>query len=301
MYSKKSLKVLSQDKAVNFHQYSRFSVCGTTIYLIYRPPSGGAASIESLAELIRSVDRNSILIGDFNLPDIDWESGQARGASKKVMEAAEDKLLEQLVDFSTHTRGNILDLLLTNIPEQILGVEENGRLGHSDHSMILVTVAVKADAKAKATTQPDWNKADWGKMREELSKVDWRGQLEGKSGQEAWDMLKKRMQEAVDKYVPPRRPRNQNRPAWLSQNILRAIRRKKRLWTKAKKGEGVEEYRKEKKNVRNMIRNTKRNFEKRIADGSAKDGRDKRKFFAYVKQRTKCRSSVGPLKDGDSR
>ena len=80
MYSKKSLKVLSQDKAVNFHQYSRFSVCGTTIYLIYRPPSGGAASIESLAELIRSVDRNSILIGDFNLPDIDWESGQARGA-----------------------------------------------------------------------------------------------------------------------------------------------------------------------------------------------------------------------------
>ena len=38
----------------------------------------------------------------------------------------------------------------------------------------------------------------------------------------------------------------------------------------------------------------KRNFEKGIANGSAKDGRDKRKFFAYVKQRTKCRTAVGP-------
>ena len=47
--------------------------------------------------------------------------------------------------------------------------------------MILVTVVVKADARAKATAQPNWNKADWVKMREELAKVDWRGQMGGKS------------------------------------------------------------------------------------------------------------------------
>ena len=137
--------------------------------------------MEALAELIRSVERNSVLIGNFNLPEIDWEAGKARGSARKVMEAAEDKLLEQLVDFSTHIRGHVLDLLLTNIPEQILEVKESGRLGHSDHSMILVTVGVKADARTKATTQPDWNKADWGKMREELARVDWRGQMGGKS------------------------------------------------------------------------------------------------------------------------
>ena len=197
--------------------------------------------MEAKADLIRSVERNSILIGDFNLPEIDWQAGQARGSSKKVLEAAEDKLLEQLIDFSTHIRGNILDLLLTNFPERVLEVEEVGRLRHSNHSMILVTVAMKADARAKATAQPDWNKADWVKMREELAKVDWRGQIEGRTGQEAWDLLKKKIHLAVDKYVPDRRPRNQNHPTWLSQNILRAIRRKKRLWTKAKNGECVEE------------------------------------------------------------
>ena len=77
-------------------------------------------------------------------------------------------------------------------------MEEVGRLRHSNHSMILVTVAVKADAKA--TAQPDWNKADWVKMREELAKVDWRGQMEGRTGQEAWDLLKKKIHLAVDKY-----------------------------------------------------------------------------------------------------
>ena len=39
--------------------------------------------MEALADLIRSVERNSILIDDFNLPEIDWQAGQARGSSKK--------------------------------------------------------------------------------------------------------------------------------------------------------------------------------------------------------------------------
>ena len=51
--------------------------------------------MEALAELIRSVERNSILIGDFNLPEIDWEAGTARGSARNVMEEAEHKLLEQ--------------------------------------------------------------------------------------------------------------------------------------------------------------------------------------------------------------
>ena len=93
------------------------------------------------------MDKNSILVRDFNVPEIDWQEGQARGRAAKVMEAADDKLLEQLVDFGTHVRGNILDLLLTNIPEQVLEVKEAGRLGHSDHSMILVTVAGKVDTR----------------------------------------------------------------------------------------------------------------------------------------------------------
>ena len=65
VYSRISLKILSCDKVVPFNQYCIFKVYDITVYLIYRPPSGGAASVESLTSLIKSVGRNSILIGDF--------------------------------------------------------------------------------------------------------------------------------------------------------------------------------------------------------------------------------------------
>ena len=50
-----------------------------------------------------------------------------------------------------------------------------------------------------------------------------------------------------------------------------------------------------------MIRTAKRKFEKKLAEGGQKDGATKRKFYAYVKQRTKTRTSIGPLKDREGK
>ena len=68
-----------------------------------------------------------MIIGDFNLPNIDWERGVATGPGKELLEAVEDKLMSQLVEFSTQLKGNILDLVLTNMPERISEVRETGR------------------------------------------------------------------------------------------------------------------------------------------------------------------------------
>ena len=176
-------------------------------------------------------------------------------------------------------------------------VQEAGRLGHSDHCMVLASVATGDLGGGQQRPQPDWSKADWPAMREELSSVDWRKEMDGKPPCETWDILRDRVQAAVNKYVPARRKRNHNRPAWLSNEIPREIRRKKRLWTKAKSGEGLEEYKRVEKDVRNRIRKAKRKFEKKLASGGEKDGVKKRQFYAYVKQRTKCRPSIGLLKD----
>jgi hypothetical protein len=95
-----------------------------------------------LADLIRSADKNSIFIGDFNLPSVDWDTGTARNSDKIVVEAVEEMFMQQLVDFSTHTKRNILDLVITNVQERIVDVREEGRLGRSDHVMIAVEVSV---------------------------------------------------------------------------------------------------------------------------------------------------------------
>ncbi len=51
----------------------------------------------------------------------------------------------------------------------------------------------------------------------------------------------------------------------MSRDILRAIRKKKRVWKKIKNGQITPKYWQIEKEVKNMIRNAKRKFEKRLA------------------------------------
>ena len=59
------------------------------------------------------------------------------------------------------------------------------------------------------------------KMKEELREVDWRREMEDKSGCESWTIFRDKVQSVVDKSVPERRMKNNNRPNWLSNKILR--------------------------------------------------------------------------------
>ena len=299
IYTRIGLEILALDKQVDLHQYCVFKTRDVTFYIIYSPPNGGQPSIDSLTRLIQSVGRDSVLVGDFNIPDINWELGTSGGRTRHLLEAAEESMMEQLVDFPTHTRGNTLDLILTNIPERFSDITDIGRLGHSDHVMVMARVEVGLLTTKQNKEQLDWARADWDRMREEVAGVVWEREMEGLETEEAWELLKEKVQLAVKNAVPTKRRRNPNRPAWLTQNILRAIRRKKRLWKGAKAGEGLEEYRDKERRVRNLIRNAKRSFERRLADGAGKDGVKKRQFFSYVRQRTKTRPSIGPLKDQD--
>ena len=58
---------------------------------------------------------DSILIGNFNLPDIQWDT--LSSTSSKLCAFCDfifDNSLTQLIDQSTHIQGNTLDLVLSN-------------------------------------------------------------------------------------------------------------------------------------------------------------------------------------------
>ena len=85
VYTKLGLKILSVDKVTTFNQYCSFMIDDVTVYLIYRSPSGGADSIEKLTSLVRSTRGATLLIGDFNLPEADWEGGRTGARSRDFM------------------------------------------------------------------------------------------------------------------------------------------------------------------------------------------------------------------------
>ena len=212
-----------------------------------------------------------------------------------MLEAFEDMLMTQLVEFSTQVKGNILDLVITNMPERVLEVREEGRLGKSDHVMIVTEISVRKSAMENTLPMPDWRRADWAAMRSEMEDKTWINRVRRSNMEGAWQLVKNKVVELTRKYVPLRRRRNHNKPAWMTQEILRAIRKKKRIWKMVKFKADREEYTQHKKKTRNLIRNAKRRFEKRLA---ADSGGNRRPFYSYVKQKTKSRPSIGPLKQG---
>jgi hypothetical protein len=105
--------------------------------------------------------------------------GTARGRSTELLEAVNEGLMEQLVEFPTHLKGNTLDLLITNIPERVVEVTDEGRLGKSDHVVIVAKVTVNRRDEEEKLPAPDWSRADWDAMRATYTTwsggMEWRG------------------------------------------------------------------------------------------------------------------------------
>ena len=297
VYSKKGLAVCMIPNTADFSQYCTFRVHDITVYLVYRSPNSPQVAMESLANLVRSVPKGSVIIGDFNLPDVNWVTGESSRRAAGFLEAVEEAMLDQLVTFPTQVRGNVLDLVLTNIPERVVEVCEGGRLGQSDHEMVSVKVSCGA-GRVIVKEVKNWRRAKWDEMREDMAKVNWRREFNGKNANQMWDTLKSKIHKVVKNHVPTRRVKNGGRPAWMRRELMAAIRKKRRLWKAAKNGGSMEEYREEDKKVKKQIRKAKRDMEKKLAQGN--DG-NKRPFYAYVKRKTKSRPTVGPLKDGQGR
>jgi hypothetical protein len=82
----------------------------------------------------------------------------------------------------------------------------------------------------------------------------------------------------------------------MSTEILQLIRKKRRLWKKAKYGQATDEYEATARDLKNKFRSAKRKMEKKLATA---DSRNKKPFYNYVKNKTKSCESVGPLKTPD--
>lgn len=166
VYVRNELKVLPCDSYSNskFNQFCVFTITTTSeklnIILAYRPPSSGVTNTTELCEILRQLKDNTILIGDINMPTIDWLDGKADSKGRELLETCTEEGLQQLVSFPTHTKGNVLDLVITNCQEKVLEVCDVGRLGRSDHCMLSITVDAEPSRTSEVKAGHIWSKAD---------------------------------------------------------------------------------------------------------------------------------------------
>lgn len=305
VYSKNGVKLETVEKFdnIDFNQFCAFKIKTTEtpihIVLMYRPPNSGIDNLTKMCQIISSLGENSIVIGDINLPDIDWVEENATSKGKRLLEVVLEEGLDQLVRFPTHTKGNTLDLVITNCPDKILDVRDVGRLGRSDHCMMEILIATQTMSMETAGRRTDWRKANWDKLKEELAAVNWRRIMTQNSVEEAWTNMKTTIEEAVEKNVPKSTVQGEGKPRWLTREITRLLGRKRKAWKTLsiyRDRENEEKYTMLEREVKNKIQRAKRRMEREIANCTDNNGR---KFNRYVKSKTRAKTTVGPLKGND--
>ena len=250
-----------------------------------------------LCNLLVHLPKPSVIIGDLNYSCINWESLSCSTKSKSFFDTVQDCFYTQHVNFPTHVSGTTPDLVLSSSPGLVVGVEEMGRIGASDHSMLLVSVIGQLSTNDTTELVPDWRHADLDIFRAELAGVDWEITMAGLNTLQCWEMFKEKVKEAEEKSVPKKRRRVSNRPIWMKQNIIRIIRKKRRLWKHYKKTKDYDEYisyKRVEKEVQKTVRRAKKTFEKKLAKEAKKNPRA---FYSYLNSKTVNKQSVGPLKD----
>jgi len=175
-----------------FAVFEASKICITNIY---RPPNATAESFAALLQFLRknieAINDDSFqvnVVGDFNLPCIDWESLAVCSGSTSVTAASASALLGFMSDYllnqyvSAPTRGNnILDLFITNVDNLVVNISSCST-DMSDHNLVDVLISYNPMSSSQCHVNVfdkhefrslDFNKADFEEVNNQLRDIDW--------------------------------------------------------------------------------------------------------------------------------
>uniref|UniRef100_K7EZ11 Endonuclease/exonuclease/phosphatase domain-containing protein n=1 Tax=Pelodiscus sinensis TaxID=13735 RepID=K7EZ11_PELSI len=264
--------------------------------IYYRPPSQveevDEAFFKQLTKLSKAQDL--VVMGDFNYPDICWETNTARHRlSNKFLDCIGDNFLFQKVEKATRGEA-VLDLVLTNREELVENLKVEDSIGDSDHEIIEFMILRKGRRETSTIEVMDFRKADFDKLRELVGKVPWEARLKGKTTEESWKYFKGTLLRAQKQTIPLCRKDRKygKRPAWLNKEILHDLKIKKESYKKWKLGQLTkDEYRQATRECRGKIRKAKAQNEIKLATGIKGN---KKTFYKYIKSKRKTKDRVGP-------
>ena len=189
----------------------------------------------------------------------------------------------------------LLDLILTNRDGLVKEVKVGGSLGCSDHEMVEFKILSGRSKAISRIATLDFRRANFDLFRDLLGAIPWAWVLEGKGASESWSAFQQLFFQARDRCVPVSKKSGKGgrRPVWMSKELVRKLKGKKKvheMWKKCLIA--WEEYR----NVVRACWDATRKAKARLELNLAKVIKDNKKgFFKYVNSKRKTRENVGPL------
>ena len=264
----------------------------------YRPNSSDVTSLveldASLLKLGNNVHKNNIIVsGDFNAPDISWDTeySSQSPASDRLFEIIDDHDLSQHVKDPTRrdrNTQNILDLILSNNSNMIENVSVVP--GVSDHDIVLFTVNTscrrRKNVKRKIFIR---KKADSTRIKEELTNLSLHMDTRGfNSIDDKWSFFEDNIHRIMDSCIPSKWTSSRYNLPWFNHSLKRLVKRKQRLYNKAKTSGNQNDWKAFRAVRKLMHKRLKEARNAYISDylGEAIEENPKR-FWSYIKQLNK--------------
>lgn len=281
---------------------------GTTLYIgsYYRPPNASNDALDQLHDSINGIFSkhtkrvpNVILGGDFNLPDIDWNSTTTSSPRTQSLHNSFIELLNyfnltQVVKHITRpTSGNVLDLTLTSNDELIGDVQTAS--GISDHSILVYSISLPPKLERKSSRKiykyDKANKTEVQKCITEATEKYFEDNPNERTVEENWNFFKSTI-DSVMRQIPSKTWNGKPSHPYVSRSIIQQMRKRDKLYGKAireRTDETWESYKKKRREVQKSLRKSHHDYMNNVIGDSLKT--DGKKFWTYVKNQK--RDSVG--------
>ena len=283
------------------------------ILVVYRPPSYSDVLNECLSRFIVSfcLDKNIIMLGDFNLPSLRWDvtgelvSGYISPRDRSFFEAFQEAGLTQIVHEQTLiTSGNTLDLILVSNTEMIGDLHIAAPLPRCYHCPVLVDVYIPLlPVESQNRWGRLWHKGNFGAISREVHGICWEVLFEGLTVDECYNLFMEKYFELIELYVPLKQYTETSR--WNSRPPRSLVRRRKTAWDKFLYTRRIAgrrhqltcdawvEYSIVNSEFRSFSIRSQAEYELKIVNAL---GENPKLFHSYLRRKKKGAPPIGPLK-----
>ena len=271
-----------------------------------RPNEKSTQFLEELATSLTKASKRKkttvCLGGDFNEPDIDWDTLSLKpgcknpNVARKLLEIVHDFSLEQVVKEPTRQK-NILDLFFTSNHATIQNSMVAPGVGDHDGIPVIDQSSRPWRAKVKPRLIHQYHKADVDQIKKEMKKlsdtiVD-RNNAES-TPDSVWKELKQGISETIQKHVPSKTVTKRHQSPWITRSIRSGQRMKQRYFNRARetnKDSDREKFNKVRKKVQKA---TKKSYYEYVRNTCLES---RKQFWTFIKKMKTDTAGIQSLRD----
>ena len=315
LYIKHNYTNTVQEIQTKFQEYLSVEITSSTgsvisVCLIYRSPNSSQQNnkllLKSISDFCAHSGNNAFILGDFNLPKIDWANNKASFMSyeEEFLTCLLDNFLHQHVLEPTRSRGgqqeNILDLVLSKDEQDISEIELMSSLGKSDHLVMRIILNIPTHgSNISQNERLQLYRGDYSSMREELQLFGWEEDLRDKSTSQCWEFIRDQLLQLQKKYIPVAKTIYNPKPGWMNREVTLAFKEKQKAWKRyniCRIDGNFEAYKKARNTLKRLTQDARKGFEKKIVA----EIKDKPKsFWKFVSKKTKHTPKICRVRNSD--